>query len=1085
VANRQTDTYVILSQVYDQDSLKSAIRAVQEMGGKTLMYSKISVIGEGRAGKTSLIHAMLGHEFRDHESTIGISSSFIEVVQHNVHGSFSGSLEDQKGAEWRSHQPGDCSVVEEAKHKLIAAKIRGKKIKESPTIFERMEASSPKKASKRRPAGSLSSPIVPAVSTFESVSAATPSRSVSADSPSVSAASPSVNENLRDQTEDEVPAYNNALIDKFLKSESSETESLKLLLEDFGGQNIFYDLYSILFSEYGVYILVFNMKWLMEGCERRDDALSYLRYWLSTVAIHTVFRGEGHARSCAPVFLVGTHKDEVALANEHESIDKILSEELNGIPSWSAINEYKQESKTMHFFPVNNKVGIVDPVLVQLMQEIHACMHRADHLKHKIPFKWMALMDEFEKLKVENKYAIKLEVFKALCEDQLKFPSNPHIDLDSEIQMTLNFFDKLGIIMYKNCTPDLVLIHPAKFLFPYITKVICDFQIHSSLIPEHKESKRNFPRQWKLLTEKGILSKVLLSTLWKDCNYAEHIQTLMVLFGLMVPILDKEDDAAETFLVPSILPKKDDIDCAPVHQTNLTLFALFSESDIIDLWQRHGFATIDEIRSDGFLPQGVFSRLVGSVAELCQLNPPYESIDLMSLFQNYASFTLGSFAFTLSKHPKYIKFHIQGISAVELVCRFEYYLTIILEKYMPGLHYLLAVPADGGRDPGGYQKFAGNLTILNGGGGIIEREMNSKTMRISATEVLDAADLRKRFDGWLGQRGFAEKYDFFYSYRWGGEEFDSELVMNMFTTVGCRQCKGRAIVAFLDKRRLEPGSNFVQDFCNGLFNTKVAVPIVSAHALDKMSTLSPDSDVDNLLLEWMLMLEMRGKNGCALKRIIPVLVGEMLEVPNTEGELMQSFFSLGCIGKLPDCICHKTLAKAKDILKLLGLSPSPELEKQTVQCTVKSLLEYLGIETWKFSKCRPEHHTISHHRAHFYRNAAIKIVDELVQKLEWILNVENAQNNTASLNTSSPAGTSYQNMNDMVTSRDPTKSPKELALDTAVVAASMPKAVHEVQMQEKVPQPDTVTTRSSAISPACHGTGSVQNQNSNCCCAVQ
>ena len=74
-------------------------------------------------------------------------------------------------------------------------------------------------------------------------------------------------------------------------------------------------------------------------------------------------------------------------------------------------------------------------------------------------------MDEFEKMKMENKYAISLDEFQTLCKERLKFPSTPEIDPDLEVQIALEFFDKLGIIMYQTCTPDLVLIHPAKFLF--------------------------------------------------------------------------------------------------------------------------------------------------------------------------------------------------------------------------------------------------------------------------------------------------------------------------------------------------------------------------------------------------------------------------------------------------------------------------------------------------------------------------------------------------------------------------------------------------------------------------------------------
>ena len=49
------------------------------------------------------------------------------------------------------------------------------------------------------------------------------------------------------------------LVQKFKSTRYSSDESMKMLIEDFGGQDCFYELYSILFSRDAVYVLVFNM----------------------------------------------------------------------------------------------------------------------------------------------------------------------------------------------------------------------------------------------------------------------------------------------------------------------------------------------------------------------------------------------------------------------------------------------------------------------------------------------------------------------------------------------------------------------------------------------------------------------------------------------------------------------------------------------------------------------------------------------------------------------------------------------------------------------------------------------------------
>jgi hypothetical protein len=74
-----------------------------------------------------------------------------------------------------------------------------------------------------------------------------------------------------------------ALVQRF--RESGPRESMKLLLEDFGGQDCFYELYSVLFSEYAVYVLTFSLVWFARDSPAIDteNAIKYLRHWLHTV----------------------------------------------------------------------------------------------------------------------------------------------------------------------------------------------------------------------------------------------------------------------------------------------------------------------------------------------------------------------------------------------------------------------------------------------------------------------------------------------------------------------------------------------------------------------------------------------------------------------------------------------------------------------------------------------------------------------------------------------------------------------------------------------------------------------------------
>ena len=54
--------------------ISNASKIVQQAGGKCLMFSKLSVIGQGRAGKSTLINSILGHEFKAMNSTVGVDA---------------------------------------------------------------------------------------------------------------------------------------------------------------------------------------------------------------------------------------------------------------------------------------------------------------------------------------------------------------------------------------------------------------------------------------------------------------------------------------------------------------------------------------------------------------------------------------------------------------------------------------------------------------------------------------------------------------------------------------------------------------------------------------------------------------------------------------------------------------------------------------------------------------------------------------------------------------------------------------------------------------------------------------------------
>jgi len=186
----------------------------------------------------------------------------------------------------------------------------------------------------------------------------------------------------------------------------------------------------------------------------------------------------------------------------------------------------------------------------------------------------------------------------------------------------------------------------------------------------------------------------------------------------------------------------------------------------------------------------------------------------------------------------------------------------------------------------------------------------------------------------------------FESYRHGG--LDTELTGALFEGLSMKSApagdgKDGELHVFLDRHRLETGRNFRDDFARALVTSGVAVPVVSSAALARMRGLGPESKhVDNLLLEWTLILELLR---CGrLLRCVPLMLGP--EEDAASGGLVGDLFADLKTNPLPDAVATATTMEARRLLKLHGLEPSGDLEKRTVQQTLDELLQFDGIKAW-------------------------------------------------------------------------------------------------------------------------------------------
>jgi hypothetical protein len=168
-------------------------------------------------------------------------------------------------------------------------------------------------------------------------------------------------------------------------------------LLDFGGQKAFYSLHSQYLTRNSVYLVVFNMQWLvgptayeaagLDGITQRVSCSNYLSFCLNSIHLHT----KPKDRSAAPVLLVGTHRDCIGSPTEHEVISSMIHQKFKASPAFDSTIPFKQGTTSVGrgllcFYPVNNTKSSTDPCIGSIKAAVQDCLKKEEYLKGNVPF---------------------------------------------------------------------------------------------------------------------------------------------------------------------------------------------------------------------------------------------------------------------------------------------------------------------------------------------------------------------------------------------------------------------------------------------------------------------------------------------------------------------------------------------------------------------------------------------------------------------------------------------------------------------------------------------------------------------------
>eukprot|EP00301_Raphidiophrys_heterophryoidea_P008143 c13063_g1_i3.p1 GENE.c13063_g1_i3~~c13063_g1_i3.p1 ORF type:complete len:1028 (-),score=286.97 c13063_g1_i3:82-3165(-) len=489
----QHSTNVSVNQVDLENVLMERLR----WGLATCQYVKVTLGGEGRAGKTTTQRNLLGKEFKlDTESTNGIQITPALMTDE-------GFLEKELLGSILTKQ-GVLSAV------VVAADT-------SPSAAP--------------PASTLcgSEPLESKSNTTTTTS------STLTDTPAPQTLDAS-------QIDVEVAKHfflgKSLLEDEEVKSALADNNyerkmdgSITALFYDCGGQNIYQTANELFFTPRSVVVLVFNMQEIIQDQSR---AINILKGWCQSISLH--------ARD-SPIILVGTRADQMQAVKDQKSISEILKNNIGKLAAWKRIVD---NDKELVFVPVNNINGPADQGIVALRKLILKVTKSQRFYEEKFPVRWLQCLDLI--LGLNDEPIMSLKHFTT----QIAGPCG--VNEASEVRAMCKQLHDLGfVVCYDDVKfKDWIITNPQKI----IDAVACVITTPAYLT----KLKVNHETLLMRYLETGQLDILLLRELWAKANVTANLEHQNALIWLMEKFdliceLEKEKSLNDDrcFIVPSML----------------------------------------------------------------------------------------------------------------------------------------------------------------------------------------------------------------------------------------------------------------------------------------------------------------------------------------------------------------------------------------------------------------------------------------------------------------------------------------------------------------------------------------------------
>ncbi|CAH3157480.1 unnamed protein product [Pocillopora meandrina] len=625
-------------QIADQRKVQLAYERALKDGYVTVYRSRILLIGQDRAGKTSLKKSLLGLPFDSEEqSTEGIevdpSKCEIDV--------------DQAARNWQSIgeiKPGllECSkdvaktVVEKIfiQDKTSEEDLEKDSVHISPADFEEGSFDGYKYGRKKveDKGDNLSVDATHNISIEHSIDCTSDEPKVIID-----VAQPP-------DTVKHVHQWLEYLQSKDTKSGSFKEESFIMDIWDFAGQHLYYASHPIFLSQRALYILVHNLSKPLdakaEPCMRQgsndvklenpnnETNMENLLSWLATVhgvSLATDDPDDGAQHKLPylrpPVFIVGTHADKPF--EDIEVIKKQIQERISGMeyekhvvrPLFCIDNTQGQNlidnSQGQNLIDNSQGQNLIDNTeeegkgdgIDELQNRILEVLRQEPYMGEKIPVRWFLFEKVIEALLAKQIYYRNLQ--------QLEHYARKDCFMKDakEFEAMISFYHGLGMIIKHHST----VVLKAQWLIDLFKQLIT--------VPPFNEQTPLYAKYWQELEASGILSMEhvdhVFSSFITGGIIKADILDMMERFGLIAKFSASPTD--EKYFVPAQLKS------SPVELCKMEL----SLTDPCPLYL---------LFVHGFVPHGLFLQLVSRCIRWCSET---WATHQPTLYQNGAWFIIG------------------------------------------------------------------------------------------------------------------------------------------------------------------------------------------------------------------------------------------------------------------------------------------------------------------------------------------------------------------------------------------------------------------------------------------------------------